>query len=119
MELSYEKNIWQLREPFVIARGIQTEVECIVVTLTDDKRTRGRGEGCPVDYAGENFETMAAQIEQVRSEIEAGTSREALLTLLPSGGARKRNRCGALGYRSKADGKAGLRDGGPGFHCSS
>jgi len=79
---------WPMREPFAISRGVSTETECVIVTLTDDEGRRGRGEGCGVNYSGETPQSMLGQIEQVRPAIENGVSREDLLTLLPAGGAR-------------------------------
>jgi len=79
---------WPLREPFAISRGVQTEVAAIVVTLVGRDGHCGRGEACGVPYAGETPETMTAQIEAVRSLIETGMDRHALLDILPAGGAR-------------------------------
>ena len=88
IHLSVEIRRYPLREPFVIARGAQTETQTLLVTLVDQAGRRGRGEGCGVEYAGETLETMSAQIEAAREVIEAGVSRQALLELLPAGGAR-------------------------------
>jgi L-alanine-DL-glutamate epimerase-like enolase superfamily enzyme len=79
---------WPLREPFAISRGVQTQVAAIVVTLVDRDGHCGRGEACGVPYAGETPETMTAQIEAIRSVIEAGVDRHTLLDILPAGGAR-------------------------------
>jgi L-alanine-DL-glutamate epimerase-like enolase superfamily enzyme len=86
--IDIEARSWPLHEPFAIARGVQTEIDCIIVTLVDEQGHRGRGEGCGVPYAGETPETMIAQIEAVRPKIEAIADREALLKILPPGGAR-------------------------------
>jgi len=86
--LTIETRFWPLREPFSISRGTNTETPCVIVTLIDHAGRRGRGEGCGVPYAGETPKTMSIEIEQVRSAIEAGATREALLDLLPAGGAR-------------------------------
>jgi L-alanine-DL-glutamate epimerase-like enolase superfamily enzyme len=86
--LTIEPRLWPMREPFAIARGVQTETETLIVTLVDEDGRRGRGEGCGVTYAGETLAGMTAQIEAVRSVIEAGVERKALIALLPRGGAR-------------------------------
>jgi L-alanine-DL-glutamate epimerase-like enolase superfamily enzyme len=88
LTLIVEFKYWRMYEPFVVSRGAQTEAACLIVILIDELGNRGRGEGCGVTYAGETLETMSAQIEAVRSVIEAGVTRENLLAVLPSGGAR-------------------------------
>jgi len=74
-------------EPFVIARGTQTSADVVVVEIGDGDLT-GRGEAAGVTYAGETPETMLRDIESARAAIEAGVDREALLDLMPPGGAR-------------------------------
>jgi L-alanine-DL-glutamate epimerase-like enolase superfamily enzyme len=86
--LTIEELAWPLKEPFVIARDRQTQVRSVLVTITDAHGARGRGEASGVRYHGETPATMTAAIEAVRPAIEAGVSREALLTLMPAGGAR-------------------------------
>lgn len=86
--LTHEPRTWQLREPFAISRGVKSEAETLIVTLVDNKGRRGRGEASGVPYLAETTETMAAQIDAVRSPIEAGVTRAQLLSLLPAGGAR-------------------------------
>jgi L-alanine-DL-glutamate epimerase-like enolase superfamily enzyme len=88
LTLTIEAKHWPLREPFTISRGTQTGIDCLIVTLSDAAGRRGRGEGIGVNYAGETLASIAAQIEAVRLEIEAGVTREGLLSLLPPGGAR-------------------------------
>lgn len=85
--LTVESRNWRLKEPFVIARGSRTVSKVIVVLLEADGHV-GRGEAQGVAYLGETQESMSTQIEQVRAAIEAGVTSEALLTLLPPGGAR-------------------------------
>ncbi|MGR3715302.1 MAG: dipeptide epimerase [Thermohalobaculum sp.] len=86
--LTIAMRTWRMREPFAISRGVMECQPVIIATLTDAAGHRGWGEACGVDYAGETPETMEAQIEAVRRDIEAGIGREALLDLLPAGGAR-------------------------------
>jgi L-alanine-DL-glutamate epimerase-like enolase superfamily enzyme len=88
VSLSLEARSWPMHEPFAIARGVQTHQDALIVTLVDASGAAGRGEGCGVPYVGETPATMSAQIEAVRSEIEAGVDRFTLLELLPPGGAR-------------------------------
>ena len=88
LSLSYSRRDWPMREPFAIARGVQTHTQTLMVVLTDAEGRRGRGEACGVLYAGETPDTMATQLEAVRADIERGVTREALLDLLPAGGAR-------------------------------
>jgi L-Ala-D/L-Glu epimerase len=78
---------WALREPFVIARSSQATSDVAVVHLEEGGRI-ARGEAVGVDYHGESPETIRAQIEAVRREIESGIDRRGLLDLLPAGGAR-------------------------------
>ncbi|HEY0686462.1 MAG TPA: N-acetyl-D-Glu racemase DgcA [Steroidobacter sp.] len=87
MKLTVQKKFWPLREPFVIARGTYTTSEVIVVELQDAQLV-GRGEAAGVDYHGETLDSMLAQLEAVRAEIEAGITRAELLKVLPIGGAR-------------------------------
>lgn len=85
--LTLEQKSWRLKEPFVIARGTWTTTDVLIARLEGDDNV-GRGEAVGVDYHGETPATMRTQIESIRSQIEAGTSRRELLTLLPAGGAR-------------------------------
>jgi L-Ala-D/L-Glu epimerase len=86
--LSIDFRSWPLREPFVISRGVEHEFNTVQVTLIDEQQHRGRGEVCPVYYAGETTAGIAAAIEYVRNTIEAGITRRDLLTILPAGAAR-------------------------------
>lgn len=85
--LTVEKKSWPLKEPFVIARGVQTACE-VILTRIESGGHLGRGEAAGVDYYGETPATMLAQIESIRGRIEAGIDRRELLKLLPAGGAR-------------------------------
>ncbi|MCL7713412.1 N-acetyl-D-Glu racemase DgcA [Stenotrophomonas mori] len=78
---------WTLKEPFAIARGVRSEAQVVIVELHEDGVV-GRGEAGGVAYRGETPESMLAQIEQVRAELERGCDRQQLLQLLPAGGAR-------------------------------
>lgn len=77
----------RLKRPFVISTGARTVQAAIEVRLAEDG-IEGIGEASGVSYLGETAEGLAAQIEAVRTAVEAGVTREDLLTLLPGGGAR-------------------------------
>lgn len=79
---------WPMREPFAISRGVQTHQPTVQLRLTDSAGRIGRGEACGVDYQGETPATMIAAIETLRPALAQGLDRQALLGLLPAGGAR-------------------------------
>ena len=77
----------RLKRPFVISSGPRTEQDAVQVVLRADG-VEGVGEASGVSYLGETAHGIASQIEAARGAIEANPSREALLDLLPAGGAR-------------------------------
>jgi len=77
----------RLKRPFVISTGART-VQPAVQVLLQDEGVTGVGEASGVAYLGETAESLAAEIEQVRSALEAGIDRAALLELMAPGGAR-------------------------------
>lgn len=87
MKLAIEFDTWPLRRPFVIAGSDYHEIRTVTAVIVDGDQ-RGRGEAIGVDYLGETPESIAAAIEGVRTEIEAGINRGDLRGLLPAGGAR-------------------------------
>lgn len=95
---------WPLTVPFAIARDTQHDIPCIQVRLTDEKGHSGRAEAVGVDYAGETPASMLAEIEAVRSAIEAGVSRQQLQALLPAGGARNAIDCALWDLEAKQTG---------------
>jgi L-Ala-D/L-Glu epimerase len=85
--LTITRVTWPLREPFVISRQSYSTSEVVVTELSSGSHT-GRGEAAGVDYHGETPDSLVAQIEGVRAEIEAGANRAELQAMLPPGGAR-------------------------------
>jgi len=77
---------------FSISRGTKTEAAVVVVAI-DDGGSLGHGEAVPYARYGESLERTLAQIESVRSAIEAGADRASLQTLLPAGAARNAIDC--------------------------
>ena len=78
---------WMALIPFRISRNTWNDFPSVVCEIEQDGMV-GRGEGLGVYYLDENQESMLAQIESVADQIEAGMSRQALLAVLPPGGAR-------------------------------
>jgi L-Ala-D/L-Glu epimerase len=87
MQLELKTEVWPYATPFRITNYLFTHAKVLVARLTDGEAS-GRGEAGGVYYHNETPDSMAGQIEAVRAEIERGVDREALLHLLPAGGAR-------------------------------
>jgi L-Ala-D/L-Glu epimerase len=96
---------WPYKRPFRVSRGCDAALEVIVATLTDPAGLQGRGEAAGVDYDGETIPLLAAQIEALRSHIEAGLDRAALAARLPPGGARNALDCALWDLEAKRAGR--------------
>jgi L-Ala-D/L-Glu epimerase len=83
---------FSLARPFRIARNTTTVRDVVTVSITHDGRT-GRGEGIPYARYGESVAKSLAEIEAIRSAIEAGIGRDELQTLMPPGAARNAVDC--------------------------
>jgi len=103
IQLNLEVQSWPLKVPFRITGHVWEHLEIVVCSLGRGGVT-GRGEGTGVYYRGETAATLKAQIESVRSEIEAGISRAALQDLLPAGGARNAVDCALWALESREQG---------------
>lgn len=101
MKVAQER--WPMKEPFAIAGYTFNYCDVIVVELARGEAI-GRGEGAGVYYHGETPAVMAAQIEQARSALEAGISRQELRELLPPGGARCALDCALWDLEAKSSG---------------
>lgn len=105
IRLAHSIDVWPLRTPLEISRGVLNDLPFTLVSLTDDAGHVGRGEAAGVMYEGETPDTIAAQIEAVRPAIEAGCDRQALLDLLPAGGARNALDCALWDLEAKRAGQ--------------
>ncbi len=103
MKLHFDRRAFQLHTPFRISRGTQQVVEALTVTLVDGA-VQGRGETVGVDYRGETLDGIAAQIAAIASDIEAGLTRDELLSRLPPGGARNAIDCALWDLEAKQTG---------------
>src|SRR3990167_3265340 len=95
---------WPLKVPFRIAGADLFEVPVIVLELRDAHGHIGRAEAAGIDYDGETPATMAAQIEAVAGVLTDDIAAEALLELLPRGGARNALDCALWDLRAKQTG---------------
>ena len=85
--LKVEKAAIRFAEPFRITGYVFEAMPSIVARITERNHV-GRGEAAGVYYLGDDQDRMLETIEQVRSEIEAGMSRDDLQIVLPPSGAR-------------------------------
>lgn len=71
MRLAYERVAVHTVDPFVIARGGQSEYPRVIVRLTDADGVVGLGEAAPSAYYGETADTVVTALESLRATIEA------------------------------------------------
>lgn len=93
-----------MKAPFRISGYTFDEAAALVVTLRDGECV-GRGEAEGVYYLGETPSTMAADVEQARSDIEGGVTRDALREIMPAGGARNAVDCALWQLEAQRQGK--------------
>jgi L-Ala-D/L-Glu epimerase len=104
MRVDVRRVDWELAVLFRISYQVQTHAETVVVEIRDGELA-GRGEGLPVTYHGETGDSLASQVESVRSELESGVAREKLQSLLPPGGARNAVDCALWDLEAKRKGR--------------
>jgi L-alanine-DL-glutamate epimerase-like enolase superfamily enzyme len=88
---------------FTIARGSRTEAVVVMATISE-LDARGRGECVPYSRYGETVEGVAAAIEALRPQIEAGMTREGLQSAMPPGAARNAVDCALWDLDAKRSG---------------
>ncbi|WP_343564291.1 N-acetyl-D-Glu racemase DgcA [Kiloniella sp. b19] len=99
---------------FTISRGSRTEIVVVSVRLSDGN-TDAQSECVPYARYGETVESVLAQIEELRPEMEAGLDRSRLQEIMPAGAARNALDCVLWDFEAKQSGKraqqlAGLPD---------
>ncbi|CAA9504807.1 MAG: L-alanine-DL-glutamate epimerase (EC [uncultured Sphingomonadaceae bacterium] len=72
---------------------MKTAADVITVTIGDDGIAMGRGEGAPYPRYGKSVDSALRAIGEVRSLIEGGAGRGALLAAMPAGAARNALDC--------------------------
>ncbi len=93
-----------MREPFEISREVITNQAVLMVCLDDGRGYRGYAEAAGVDYDGETPQSMASQIAAVQGQLHDDMTGQALLDLLPTGGARNALDCALWDLRAKQTG---------------
>ncbi|KQV34834.1 MULTISPECIES: N-acetyl-D-Glu racemase DgcA [unclassified Rhizobium] len=88
---------------FTISRGSKTEASVITCRITEGGAS-GIGECVPYGRYGETLESVAAQIEEVRPDLEAGIGRIELNRLMPAGAARNAVDCALWDLEAKKSG---------------
>lgn len=95
---------WPIAGSFSISRGVKMEAVVVVAELRDGE-TRGRGECVPYLRYGETPESVTAQIEAIRPQLEAGLDRRSLQTAMPPGAARNAVDCAFWDLEAKRSGR--------------
>ena len=110
---------WTLVEPLVIARGVQSTVNVVLVTLQDAAGHIGRAEAAGIDYAGESTSSMLRQLDAVAHRLADETTPADIQTWLPPGGARNALDCALWDLQAKRTGvPAWQRAGLAGWHAT-
>lgn len=91
---------WPVRGAFTISRGAKREVEVVVAEIAEGGAI-GRGEATAIYYHGESAQSVLAEIESLRAQIEAGLDRSALQSSLPHGAARNALDCALWDLEAK------------------
>lgn len=98
--LKVEKQTFTLKEPFRITGYTMTDWDVVLVRIAENGH-KGFGEASGIYYFDETAESMMAQIESVKHDLERGATRRELLELLPRGGARNAVDCALWDLESK------------------
>lgn len=104
MKLTIQTHTAPLKQAFAISRGAKTEAKTVRVTLQLGGYI-GRGECVPYPRYEESCASVTAQIEGIRSDIEAGLSRADLQSRLPAGAARCAVDCAMWDLEAKTEKK--------------
>ena len=103
--LSAYHDAFPLRRPFRISRGEKTVADVVTVEISAEGAT-GRGEGVPYPRYGESILDALHAIGAARAAIEAGATRQQLLTLMPAGAARNAVDCALWDLDCRLAGKS-------------
>ncbi len=92
---------WPLTKPFTISRGTKTVADVVVVELTDENGTKGRGECVPYPRYGETVEAVMAAIDSYVGTLQ----HTELCQGMAAGAARNALDCALWDLQAKRSGK--------------
>jgi L-alanine-DL-glutamate epimerase-like enolase superfamily enzyme len=98
--LKIQTETWPVAGEFRISGSALTDIIVVTVTITDGD-AQGRGECRPYAKYNETAESVTAQIEAIRRDIETGLTADKLLSLMPPGAARNAVDCALWDLRAK------------------
>lgn len=107
--LKITRNSWAVAGSFRISRSSLTSIDVVTVEISDQihpgQMHRGRGECRPYPRYGDTPDSVVAEIEHYRTEIENGLTLEALQTLMQPGAARNAVDCALWDLAAKQVGQ--------------
>ena len=103
--VEFKTETWSFDAPLVITGYSMSDIKTLYVEIRDGDYC-GRGEAAGVYYTGETADSLLAQAESIRAELENGAGRAELLELLPSGGARNGIDAALWDFEAKQSGKS-------------
>ena len=102
-ELTIRAESWPLARPFAISRGVKTAADVVVVEITE-AGVRGWAECVPYPRYDETTESVIAEIEAVRRDIEGDIEPPTVHDLMHAGAARNAVDCALWDLRAKQAG---------------
>ncbi|MEX0695454.1 MAG: N-acetyl-D-Glu racemase DgcA [Rhodospirillales bacterium] len=102
-ELTIRAESWPLARPFAISRGVKTAADVVVVEIVE-AGVRGWAECVPYPRYDETTESVIAEIEAVRRDIEGDIQPSTLHELMHAGAARNAVDCALWDLRAKQAG---------------
>ena len=103
--LNIQTETWPVAGEFRISGSSLRDIIVVTVTIIDGDHT-GRGECRPYAKYKETAESVNAQIEALRDDLEAGINTEALQSLMPAGAARNAVDCALWDLKAKQSGQS-------------
>lgn len=103
VRLHVQTEEWPRRIPARIT-GYTWNVTRVLTVALERNGAMGRSEASGIYYFDDKPDTMQAQLESLRTTIEAGVSRESIQRLLPLGGARNALDCAFWDLEAKLSG---------------
>ena len=100
LKLAVKSESWPIRGSFTISRGSKTQVDVVLVELTDGQY-RGHGECVPYARYGESCASVIETIHSFQPAIEQGLELAELQFLMPAGAARNAVDCAMWDFLAK------------------